>query len=393
MTATTRRAERGMTLLEMLVAMTVFLVVFTASLRAVGVQSRGFTRGTDEQGVLQNLRYGVDQVGRELQTAGANVPDRQPPLVYAGAGAVSFNSDLVSNVAGDISAVYVDPDAPAGQVSALTTAGAMTIPGSSPAFAYPSASYTAGGANSPAETVTFWFTPDAETPRTDDFVLMRQVNNQPAERLVRNALAPAGGAPFFRYRYLNTPASGNPTVDTVPTAWLPLRHTAPQHGQVPDTGAVARVDLVRSVELRFRVTNGKSGADERVREIATVIPLPNMGTKKLQTCGDAPLFGQPVLATPVGGTGTSRIDLAWGAAVDEGSGEKDVIRYVVWRRPAGTSDWGDPYTSLPSGNAPYLFSDTDVVPGTAYEYAVAAQDCTPNLSSRSTTAAVTAAAP
>jgi prepilin-type N-terminal cleavage/methylation domain-containing protein len=386
--------RRGMTLVEMLVAMTVFLVVLGASLRGISVQSRGFTRGADETGILQNLRYGVDQVDQELQNAGANVPERQPPVVFASGTAIAFNADLVSNLAGDISAVYVDPAAPAGQVSALTTAATIGIPGSTPVFTYPSANYTGlGGGNSPAELITFWFMPDPETTRTDDFVLMRQVNNQPAEPLVRNALAPAAGQPFFRYRYLNTPATGAPTVDTVPTAWLPLRHTAAQHGQVPDTGAVARIDQLRAVELRYRVTNQRPGAQERIRDIATVIPLPNMGLKKLQTCGDEPLFTQPVSAVPVGGYGDSRVDVSFGASVDEASGERDVIRYVVWRRVAGNPDWGDPFTSLPSGTAPYLYSDLDVVPGTQYQYQVAAQDCTPALSPRSTSATVTAALP
>lgn len=387
--------RHGMTLVEMLVAMTVFLGVLATAVSALGQQSRGFTRGADEMGILQNLRYGVQQLEQEVRAAGANTADRQPPVAYAGNTAFAFNADLVSNVVGDISAVYVDPDAPAGHVSGMTTGMAGPISGSSPVFSYPLANYVGGnGFNTAAETITFWFDPDPETARADDFVLLRRVNNRAPETLVRNILAPVGNLPFFRYRYLNEDANGVERIDTVPTAWLPLRHTSAQHGQLPDTGVTARIDQLRSVEVRYRVTNGRAGADERIREIATIIPLANMGLKKLKTCGDEPLFSSVVTATPAAPSGQPpRIDLAWGASVDEAAGERDVIRYVVWRRLFGSPDWGDPYTSVPSGAPPYLFSDVGVTPGSVYQYAVAAQDCTPNLSPLSVTASVTAPLP
>lgn len=377
------RHERGMTLVELLIAMTVFLLVLAAALRALGAQSRGFTKGAEEMGVLQNLRYGADQLDTELRMAGANVPARQPSLVFAGPTSLSLNADLVSNLAGDISAVYVDPDAPTGQVSALGTAAPITIPGSVPPFVYPLADYP----NSPAETITFWFTADAETARSDDFVLMRQVNGQAAEPLVRAVLSPAGGGAFFQYWYRAGAAAL--ALEAVPPAWLPLRHSAPQHGQLPDTGAVSRIDDLRLVEVRYQVTNGRTGAEERIRAITTIVPLTNVGVKKLQTCGDEPIFGQPVTATYVNLGGVPSVVLDWNASVDEATGETDVIRYVVWRRQSPVVVWGDPYTSIPSGAPPYTFTDVDVVPGATYSYAVAAQDCTPTFSPLSVSAAVT----
>jgi hypothetical protein len=53
-------------------------------------------------------------------------------VVYAGRVSFAFNADLVSNLPGDISAIYVDPNAPAGQVTAIPTLNALTIPGSAP---------------------------------------------------------------------------------------------------------------------------------------------------------------------------------------------------------------------------------------------------------------------
>ncbi len=382
MTRPSLRDQRGMTLIEIMIAMTVFLIILGGVVKAIGNQSQGFRKGDDELGILQNLRYGVDQVEQDLRLAGANVATRQPIVVYGSGTAFAFNADIVSNLAGDISAVYVDPDAPVGEVQAWPLSGATTIPGSSPSFLYPKADYP----NSAAETVMFWFAADSETARADDYLLMRRVNARPAERLMRNILLPASGN-FFRYHYNNTPASGNPTLDTVPTAWYPLNHSAALHGSLPDTGALARIDLVRAVEMRYRVTNGRSGVDERTRSASALLVMPNSGLKKLTTCGDTPIFGNPVTATwqssPPG------IRLSWNRSVDELSGETDVIRYVIWRRIGTSGPWGDPYKSLASsGVATYNDLDTQVTSGTQYQYAVAAQDCTPALSAQSVSNAV-----
>lgn len=374
------RTERGMTLLEMLVAMVTFLTVLAGAIGAIRGQMRGFTRGVDEGGILQNLRYGVDQLEQEARVAGANTADRQPAVVYASNFSFSFNADLVSNVAGDISTVYVDPTAPGGSVNTWALADASPVPGSAPSFAYPLADYGLSG----AETITFWFELDPETARADDYVLMRQVNGEAPERLMRQVLAPAGGVPFFQYSYLNVPAVGNWIMSPVPAGWLPLRHTAPLHGQLPDTGSIARIDLLRSVTMTYRVTDGRAGAAERIRDIQTTLALPNVGVKKLQTCGSAPIFGQPLVAVLIVDpmTGSKKINVSWAASVDDASGEQDVIRYVIWRQANGAG-WGDPNASIPGGAAPYLFTDLGVTSGSSYQYSVAAQDCTPTLSPRS----------
>ncbi len=376
------RNRHGVTLLELLVALVTFLGFLAATFGALRSQLRGFTRGTDESGVLQNLRYGVDQMEQDIRSAGANTPDRQPAVVYAGQNAFAFSADLVSNLPDDFVAVYVDPDAPAGQVSAWRLASAAAIPGSAPAVDWPAADFPLSG----SETVTFWFTADAETSRNDDFVLMRQVNSSPGEVLMRNVLAPTGGAPFLSYHELVTPATGTPTLMPLAAGALPLRHSAPQHGQIPDTGVIARIDRLRAVEIQYRVTNARAGAAERIRNIRAVVAMPNIGVKKIQSCGGTPIFGLPVTAVLVIDplTGATRVDVSWGASVDEAAGEEDVIRYVIWRRTAANPDWGDPFTSIASGAGPYLFEDPDLEGGQSYQYSIAAQDCTPLLSARST---------
>ena len=112
------------------------------------------------------------------------------------------------------------------------------------------------------------------------------------------------------------------------------------------------------------------------------LSLPNSGIARLQSCGAVPLLGTALVAVSGGWVGAETIDLTWLAALDETGGEQDVLRYVIWRRLAGAPSWGDPYRSIPAGNANYLFSDSSVQVGETWEYQISAQDCTPSISVR-----------
>ena len=152
--------ERGLTLIEMLIAMTVFTIVIGGALSFMRQQSVGFRLGSDKFNTLQNLRYAANSLELELRTVGSNVPDAQPFLIYADEDVVAFNADYATNLADDPWAVYYDADAPAGTVMALQRSGQITVPQTS--LVYPDTSYEAlgGGVNSPAETIIFWFEPD-----------------------------------------------------------------------------------------------------------------------------------------------------------------------------------------------------------------------------------------
>ncbi|NIS31452.1 MAG: hypothetical protein GWN73_14570 [Actinobacteria bacterium] len=136
------------------------------------------------------------------------------------------------------------------------------------------------------------------------------------------------------------------------------------------------------MRVHFVATNGRTGGDERSVSVSRLIRLPNAGLARLQTCGGKPLLGTALDAqrVTVAATGAPAARLEWAAATDEAGGEGDVVRYVLWRRPAGTSGWGDPLVSIPAGNGTYAYLDTRVESGESYTYAVAAQDCTPSLS-------------
>jgi prepilin-type N-terminal cleavage/methylation domain-containing protein len=379
-TAHSIRDERGFTLIELIVAIMIYGIVLAAGIGFVSTQNTMFHRGLDRMTALQNERYALGSLETDIPTLGTDVPTQQPSLVYAGSDVLAFSADYASNIPNDIFASYIDPGAPNGQVTAPDPS--ITIPNT--AFSWPDTLYTStAGARSPAELLIFWFAPDSATTRTDDYVLYRQVNDGTPEPLARNILALSDSTPFFSYmRRVDFP-SAPATLVSIPDDSLPIVHTSILHRVPADTAASARADSIRAVRVSFRSTNGLSGQNERIVAASRMIDMPNAGFSLMQTCGDEPIMGDTLGAALVDlGGGNYAARLTWNAAVDETSGEQDVARYVIYRQtlPIGT-DWGDPFLSIPAGLPNYQHDDQTVQSGQTYEYAIAAQDCTPMLSS------------
>ena len=373
--------RRGMTLPEMMIALTIFSIAMGGAMAFLSSQQKAFTKGSESLVATQNLSFGLTTLAQEIRTAGANVPGGQPSVVYAGTHSFSFNSDLTTNVDNDPFATYYDPDAPSGQVTSLRLANQITVPGSDPARTWPLQDYfvLSGSTSIPsnAETITFWFELDTETTRADDYRLMRQVNNGAGQLLSRNILAPADtSARFLSYRYLLTPTTGRQTLQPVPAAWMPVTFA----------NANSRQDSLRAVTITYRVTNGLTGTAERIQGVSLTVGLPNVGLTRLQQCGDAPAYNGSFTAT--WNATDLGVSLSFPASVDEASGEQDVVRYVVWRKLAAATEWGDPFLSIPTGSTTYTYLDQAVDSAASYDYAVAAQDCTPRLSSQLTSATV-----
>lgn len=387
------RNRRGVTLIEMLIAITVFSIVMASALGFLSKQGKGLDRSSNDMGMLQNLTFAGSLLEQEIRLAGANVPFKQPGLVYAGTNAVVFNADYASNV-DSLYAVYFNPGLPLGQVNALTPANRIALPGTSPAYSYPDSLYYAAGVSviaSPAETIDWYFTLDGSTPANNDYLLMRQVNNATPEVVIRNVIQTTGRN-FFRYYYKRVPVAGTAasTLDTVPTAWMPVVHTQAIHGSVNDINAAARADSLAMVEVAFTVTNGQTGTELRSRSISFMVPLPNLAVKKVTSCGDAPILGSALNANWVigpGGADTTMV-LTWARAVDDVGGESDVRAYIIWRRPIGATTWPDPIATVAAGAVSPSYADESDTPGLpGYQYGLAAQDCTPSLSSMVTVTA------
>jgi type II secretory pathway pseudopilin PulG len=362
-----------MTLIELLIGMTVLLIIVTASLMFVQQQAQAVTLGQEQMRTLQTYRFALSTLRREVRTAGTAVVATQPTVVYASGDAVNIDTALASGAVGALRP---------GQ-RAVLVAGA--------GFAYPDTSYT----DSYAETIAFYFRADSSTTRTDDFVLYRRVNLEAPEVVARNLLRPGAGLPFFAYLRRTTPAGGGAVqLGEIPASGLPISHV-PVHGSRdgarPDTGAFSAIDSVRAIRVSLMVTNGRTGAREFRRAASTLIRLDNAGVELAQLCGDAPqLSGAPGAEEGQDPITLQRfVEVSWNPATDDGGGENDVLIYLIWRRIAGSAEWGEPIASVASGQAAYVYRDYEVAEGTIYEYSVAARDCTPNTSPPAATGAVT----
>lgn len=385
------RARRGFTLAELMVSLVVFGLIMSAAFGFLLAQGKGFRTMSTRSAQIQNGRFGRDIMRQELRTAGTNVTDNQPIIVYANDSTFAFNTDLTTNRADSAKftgAVYVDLYASNAEVDAISLANAITIPGSAPSFTYPLADYSnVVGTTGEAELIIFRFTRDTTSGATaSDYMLLRQVNAG-APEIIATGLRKSSSTPFFRYWYDPSRYNASLTdLDTVPRAWLPLAKTVQYRGVTPDTGTApsTRIDQLRGVEVTYESTVAVNGNKSVVRY---TVPMPNTAVaRQARACGRPPL-------TPSAASATWRADsdavmLAWSKATDDGSGETDAVRYVLWRRVVGATTWGDPLStiSVVGGISNYAYKDggIDRGIGRAYQYGLAVQDCTPNLSTLAT---------
>lgn len=369
------RDQRGVTLIELVIGLVIMGFLVSAVLSFVRQQEMAFGFGSGKMSALQNYRFAADVLERNLRTAGTDIAPGQPFIVYADSATIAINANYATNDATDAWAVYRDLAAPDAEVGSLPRTRRYALPQTN--FTYPDSTYRDGGAASSAETIIFYFALDASTPTRDDYVLYRRVNDRPEEVVARN-LVRDGDQPFLRYQEVVVTDTTAPTARWVTSNRLPMRHSASMHMSPADTGAVARIDRIRAVQVSFRSTDGKTGPMSQDGTLRRLIRMPNAGQSRIQTCGEPPVFSTSVAA--VQRTNEHVVDVTWSQSVDEATGEQDVIRYAIYRRVGMSGPWNEPIFSVPAGNTSYIFSDAAVDVGETYQYALAAQDCTPSMS-------------
>ncbi len=369
--------RRGMTLMEVMIAMVMMGLVLGAAMSFFVSQSRSYSAAAKAFNQVQNVRFGADLLDQHLRAAGANTTPGQPPLVYLGPSAFAFNADYSSNISGT-TAIFYNPGAPSLETEGVLSANQFNLPGVAPAYAYPTVDYAiAPGVPSPAELITFWFQIDSTSPVPGTYALYREVNNGTVEAVVRNILPDS--VPFFQYYKLVTNAvTGLQSLALVTPAELPAAYTT-----------TLMIDSIRAVQVTYRVSNGDTGSAQRIQSFSLTSALPNLANPALATCGDAPQPVPSVTAVASGIPHTDSVTVSWQPSPDEWSGERDIMRYIVWRRLATDSTWNNPFTSVPNGLTSYTFVDLTAPDSVGVEYAVSAQDCTPSFSSPVSSSMVT----
>jgi prepilin-type N-terminal cleavage/methylation domain-containing protein len=360
-------ARAGFTLLEIMISITILLMVFamTFPLFRSQIESMGSSAGRAD--AQQNVRFAISTIERQIRVAGAGVSDQQPLLVQADPYAVTFNADYATRdtaaEGGAFGAVYYDPDLPVGSTMSMTPTQQVTLPLS--AVVWPTIGYTRGGGPpSAAETISFWVAPDHSPGSNGRYALFRRVNAMPIDTLARGiVLDPV--TPPFTYQTIN--ATG--VVQDVPAGSLPAFHVA-IHGSPADTAASALTDQIRFVKVHLIGSFIERDGTTSQRPADASIRLLNAGLLNHATCGEPPVFSQSVNAVAT----TGQVLLSWAPAMDESGGEKDVEKYVIYRRTL-TGAFADPLASIPAGQSSYSFTDTQVSSGNQWVYAVAAEDC------------------
>lgn len=388
MSARTRSRQGGFSLPELLVTVTVFSIIMGAAVAFFRSQNNTFAKTSLRLDILQNARFSISQVDRLLRTMGSGTVGLQPMLVYGGNDVIAFNTDYVENDTTDFRwAVNYNPAVPDNQAFAWDVAAAATLPNT--AFTYPSTTYRlANGALAPAETIIFYLQLDISTSRTDDYVLYQQVNNTAPEVVARNILQ-YPGRPFFEYLLKRRLMTGDTLIPT-PSGLLPLiKRPVFTALNATDSANYARPDSIGGVRFNLRITNGLLGTEERKRDVLTTIKIPNNGLPQPNVCGRSPFPANNFIAMadpdPLA-VGSGRMIIEWTPSVDQDGGEADVWQYLIYRRETLLAlPWGEPLINIKRDTvATYSVTLGGQSTGISYDFAIAAQDCTPNQSALTT---------
>jgi prepilin-type N-terminal cleavage/methylation domain-containing protein len=377
----TRRS--GFTLIEVLLSMTIMLAVLGMATNAFRKNGQVLSAQSGRLEAQQTAQFTLSELDRELRLAGVGVVDMQPILVQADGMAITFNADLVSNVIGDPSTVYVDEEAEDAYSTVFRSQNKMLLPITTTRV-YPDSTYMrAAGVPSGAETISFWLRRDS-TAGENEYILWRRINHGPARVAAKGIIKNANDTVFQFFKGDSTGA-----LTPIPSATLPLYHSATTHGQPSDTGVFALVDSIRTIRVRLNVVFHDRKGDV-YRRLDNTIRLMNSGLIRRTTCGEPPVGVVPTAVVGTDSIGNPQVLVSWPKSSDESGGEKDVERYSVFRRPVGSAGtMSDPFASVPAGSASYSILDTDVISGQQWLYGVASQDCTPTTSAVTTAAAVT----
>ena len=379
------RSRSGFSLLEMILSMSLMLVVIGLSTQLFRKQS---TSVANQSGVLdaqQNSRFAISSLERELRMAGVGVVDQQPLLVMANKLSMTFNADLVALDTGDMGSVYINPDADSAAVDVL-----RTDPG-----------HHAAGNVADVPRDDLHVEPRRAEQRRDDLVLAVEGFDQQVRQRIRpvsapeRAPGPRGGPrhrlqrrrydlPLFQERL-----AGESHRDSAVGAPGHPHRADPRHpGRHRTLGVVGQ--HTRGARAVHDVFHDPRASTPTYRPQRATIHLMNAGLLHHSTCGQPPLAPGSVTAAVTVANGSTvpqtYVNVSWTKSVDDGAGEKDVIRYAIYRRLSTVTTYDEPFASVPAGS--YSFHDTDVQSGQTWIYAVAAVDCSPATSPTSQSSSV-----
>jgi type II secretory pathway pseudopilin PulG len=376
-----RTARPGVTLIELMIALFLFVMVFGLAVPFFRFQARSVSQSSGRQDALQNARFAQNSIDRDLRIAGIGIVSAQPLIVQADKYAVTFNADLATADSTDPSSIYYDASVDSNATISMVKTNQVQLPRS--VINYPDSNYSANSIPSRAETISYWVMLDSTAGRADAYILYRRVNATPARIVAKGIIIPAGQA-FFTY--FRPDSTGK--LDSVRNAQLPLMHSAPIHGSTADTGKSSWTDSIRVVRIKAWGLYRDPAKGDIIKKVESSSKLINSGMVRATMCGDLPLPATGQTVTPIPAVNPTKVRIQWNASVDQDNGEKDVERYMVFKRLTLDPDWGEPIASVAASGASFTLDDTDLKTGT-WVWAIVAQDCSPANSSLANTATIT----
>jgi type II secretory pathway pseudopilin PulG len=379
-----RTARPGVTLIELMIALFLFVMVFGLAVPFFRFQARSVSQSSGRQDALQNARFAQNSIDRDLRIAGIGIVSEQPLIVQADKYAVTFNADLATADSTDPSSIYYDASVDSMATISMVNTSPVQLPRS--VINYPDSNYSANSIPSRAETISYWVQLDTLAGRPDQYILFRRINATPARVVAKGIIIPAGQS-FFTY--FRPDSTGK--LDSIRDAQLPIYHTAAIHGSTPDTGKSAWTDSIRVVRIVAWGLYHDPSKGDIIKKVESSSKLINSGMVRATMCGDVPLPATGQTATPVPGINPTKVVITWNSSIDQDNGEKDVERYMVFKRETTDPDWGEPIASVAASGASFSIDDTDVHTGEGktWVWAVAAQDCSPANSALATTSTIT----
>jgi type II secretory pathway pseudopilin PulG len=373
--------REGVTLIEMMIAIVLFVLVFGLAVPFFRFQARSVSASAGRLDALQNARYAQSAIDRDLRIAGIGIQAAQPLLVQADGFAMTFNADLATKDKNDASSIYYDPDVDSSSTISMNKGNKVVLPLST--FSYPESNYLANDVPSTAETISYWLVKDSTATRTDQYILWRRVNALKPRVVAKGIIVPAGKT-FFQY--LRPDKNG--VLDSIKTSQLPIFHTAAIHGSTADVGNSLLTDSIRVI--RMTVTGLYNDPDKGpiLKTVLSSTKLLNAGMVQSTVCGDDPLPVTSATAKPFPALGTpTKITITWSSSLDQDAGEKDVARYLIYKKLTASGDWGAPIADLAASQINYTLDDNTLSTGN-WVYGVVAQDCSPRNSNVTSTSAV-----
>jgi hypothetical protein len=362
---------------------TTMLGLFGASAITFYLRSvRSVTQTAGRNDAQQNASYALNYLDHDVRIAGTGLAPGQPLLIEATGQAIAFNGDLITtDTSATSSGSYYDPSIADTVALAWQASRAGSLPLSS--VAYPESTYRANGsitgplAN--AETIQFWVAKDSQSTLPNRYKLWKRVNNNVPSVVTSNIYLPTATSPIFQYWQANPnqiTGSGNNVNALLPVAstMLPLYHV------LNDTVQQNKLNTIK--EVRITITSAyrdpQRGTD-LLRTVNQQISMPNASAAQISQCGGSPGAPSGVTAVPSTG-GKDTVGLSWPNSPDDGAGRSSVRMYLIYRKLHTDSIYTPMFSVTAAGSPTYTYSDAGVTLGKAYDYGIAARDCTPSLS-------------